>query len=163
MSFSINRATLLGNLSRDPELRHTQSGKSVLTINLVTNHSIKNDDGTYKDIPTFHRVIIWGKIAEWLSKNLKKGSKCFAEGRIHTNEYTDKEGKVQRSREIIADNVIPMTTQQAAEAIKNDAVVTKEATIDDIPDNEATQANKEAEGAKNQQMNENVNPSDIPF
>lgn len=155
-NFSINRAILLGNLSRDPELRETKTGKSVLTLNLVTNHSIKNADGTYKDLPTFHRVIVWGNISKWLSKNLAKGSKVYVDGRISTSEYTDKEGKVQRSREIIAENVIPMTGNAPSQAKR---AVNEE--IDAFPGNAATQAKKELESQET--VGEDVSPEEIPF
>lgn len=132
--FYINRACLLGNLTKDAELRYTQSGNAVLTINMATNHSVKNQDGSYKDIPTFHRVIIWGKMAEYLSKNLSKGTKIYVEGRITTREYEDKNGQKQRSREIIAENAIPMTGKRL-EAKPTDTEEPQEENVnsDDIP------------------------------
>lgn len=163
MSFSINRVTLLGNLSRDPELRQTKTGKSVLTLNLVTNYSMKQQDGTYKDFPTFHKVIVWGKIAEWLSKNLQKGNKVYVDGRINTSEYTDKEGKVQRSREIIAENCIPMQGEA-----KKPTVAPKLPTIEEVtegmPTNPQTVTGNDlsSEQQKDEEK-EAINPEDIPF
>jgi len=154
MAFSINRATLLGNLSRDPELRMTKTGKGVLTLNMVTNHSYKGQDGNYIDTPTFHKVIVWGKITDWLSKNLHKGDKVYVDGRISTSEYKDKDDKVQRSREIIAENIVPMTSKQ----VQNTEVSpTKQG-------QEATPATETVpEEGKDTTMTETVNPSDIPF
>lgn len=154
MSFSINKAILLGNVTRDPELKTTKSGNYVLAINLATNHSVKQGDGSYVDVPTFHRVVVFSRIAEWLSKNVFKGTKIYVDGRISTREYTDKEGKKQRSREIIADNVIPMSSKQNT-----------------IPKNNTTTPVNAVESEKrseDSQMPENdgkedVSPDDIPF
>lgn len=160
MSFSINRATLLGNLSRDPEVRMTKSDKPIMTLNMVTNHSVKNQDGSYKDIPTFHKVIVFGNIVGWLSKNLQKGHKVYVEGRIHTNEYTDKEGKVQRSREIIAENCIPMQGEA-----KKSTVAPKLPTIDEVTEGMPTnpQTVTANDLSSEQPKGEEVNPEDIPF
>lgn len=167
MAFSINHCELLGNLSRDPELRMTNSGKSVLTLNLVTNHSFKGQDGNYIDTPTFHRVIVWGKIGEWLSKNLHKRDKVYVDGRISTSEYIDKSGEKQRSREIIAENVIPMSMQQLKNIENSSRNIGQETTLDaktvvstTQQGNEEKNAGVEANVGKN---NEVVNPDYIPF
>lgn len=145
MAFSINHCVLLGNLTKDPELRYTKSGKPVATLNMATNHSVKNEDGSYQDVPTFHRIIVWGKMAEFIARDARKGTKVYVDGRITTREYEDKDGNKQRSREILADNVIPMSQAQARQVVEE-----REATVDDFPD-------------KDQPMNQDVNPDDIPF
>jgi len=149
MAFSINRAILLGNLTRDPELRQTNSGKSVATLNLATNHSVKNQDGSYTDIPTFHRIVVWGKIADFIHKSCRKGTKVYVDGRIHTSEYEDKSGQKQRSREIIADNVIPMSEKQQYAATNE-----PETTVDDFEDKTASNT---------PEVSGDVDPNDIPF
>lgn len=148
MAFSINKAILLGNLTRDPELRHTPSNKAVATLNMATNHSVKNQDGSYVDVPTFHRIIVWGKMAEFVANNCRKGTKIYVDGRITTREYEDKQGQKQRSREIIADNVIPMSESQARRAVQTDTVDGGYA--------------EEPNAVENSHV-EDVNPDDIPF
>jgi len=75
MSRSINNATLLGNLTRDPELRHTKSGKAVCDFTIATNTSSVDDEGVRKEFSEFHHLVAWGKLAEIADKYLVKGSR----------------------------------------------------------------------------------------
>lgn len=133
MSFSINKAYLLGNVTKDPELRYTPSGQPVLTFNMATNRSIKKND-QWEDVPTFHRIVVWGKIAEWLSNHLFKGYKVAVEGRIESREYTKKDGTKDRMREIIAENCIPMTEGKGQPAAKPTEEVEEIVIPDDFPE-----------------------------
>lgn len=160
MAFSINKAILLGNVTRDPELRTTKSGHFILVINLATNHSVKQGDGSYTDVATFHRVIVFGKITEWLSKNIFKGTKVYVDGRISTREYEDKNGQKQRSREIIAENVVPMSNQQVKNMQNSRSTSGQEATSTSKTD---TYTVKEEQPPENGENQENINPDDIPF
>ncbi len=160
MSFSINKAILLGNVTRDPEFKYTKSGHPIMTINLATNHSVKQGDGSYTDVPTFHRVIVFGKIGEWLSKNVFRGTKLYVDGRISTREYEDKNGQKQRSREIVAENVIPMTSQQIKniESSRSNSGQEHASTEKDVP----TDVNPD-QSPENGKNDESINPDDIPF
>lgn len=115
MAFSINRATILGNVTKDPTVRYTQSGITVCSFSVATNHSIKQPDGTYKDIPTFHNVIVWGKTGEFISRDSKKGTKIYVEGRIQNRSYTDKNGVIKYTSEIVADQAIPMSQRNKSD------------------------------------------------
>ncbi|MGA9867268.1 MAG: single-stranded DNA-binding protein [Acetobacteraceae bacterium] len=101
MSGSLNKATLIGNLGREPEVRSTQTGKQVVTLSLATSESWKDDRGNRVERTEWHRVVIWneglGKIAE---RFLAKGSKVYVEGKIVTNKYTDNAGVERYSTEI---------------------------------------------------------------
>ena len=108
MSFSVNRATLLGNVTQEPTLRSTPDGTAVCSFSIATNHSIKQGE-EWKDIPTFHNVVVWGKKAEWLGKELKKGFKIYVEGRINNKSWEDENGIKKYRTEIVADEVIMMT------------------------------------------------------
>lgn len=105
MAFSDNLAILVGNLTRDPELRFGQSGTAILTLNVATNHSVKKND-EWEDVPTFHRVIVFGKTAEWLSENVFKGDKIYINGRISNRSY-EQDGETKYIHEIIGNTVIP--------------------------------------------------------
>lgn len=106
MAFSINKAYLVGNVTKDPELKYTPNNNAVCTFNLATNRSIKKGD-YWEDVATFHRVVVWGKIAEYINNNVVKGDPVVVEGRIENRSFEDKDGVTKYISEIIADNVIP--------------------------------------------------------
>lgn len=113
MAFSINRCEILGNVSQDPQLRYSAGGSAVCNFSVATNHSIKQQDGSYKDIPTFHNVVVFGKMAEFIAKDVKKGYKIYVEGRISVNSWDDKNtGEKKYRTEIIANECIPMYSKK---------------------------------------------------
>jgi single-strand DNA-binding protein len=87
MARSINKAILLGNLTRDPVLRYTQSGKPVCDFGIATNRSWTNDKGERQEVAEFHNIVAWGKLAEIASQYLAKGRKVYIEGRLQTRSY----------------------------------------------------------------------------
>jgi single-strand DNA-binding protein len=90
---SLNRAAIIGRLTRDPQLRHTKSGRAVSTMRVATN------DGPE---PTFHDVVVWGRTAEVACQYLAKGRLIHAEGRINTRTWTAQDGGERRTVEIVA-------------------------------------------------------------
>ncbi len=102
---SVNRAMLVGNLGRDAELRYTPGGSAVATLSLATTESWKDKDGQKKEQTEWHRVVVWGKMAETLNEYLTKGKQIFVEGRIQTRQY-DKDGQKHYSTEIRADRIV---------------------------------------------------------
>jgi single-strand DNA-binding protein len=84
MARSLNRAQLIGNLTRDPELRYTPSGTAVCSFSIATNRNWTTDTGEKKEEVEFHRIVAWNKLAELCSQFLTKGRKVFVEGRITT-------------------------------------------------------------------------------
>src|SRR5271166_2804020 len=101
MSGYLNRVQLIGNLGRDPEVRHTQAGKTVVTLSIATSENWKDDMGNRVERTEWHRVVIFneglGTIAE---KFLAKGAKVFVEGKLTTRKYTDSDGVERYSTEI---------------------------------------------------------------
>jgi len=110
MAFSINKAYLVGNLTVDPKVKYTPNNNAVCTFNLATNRSIKKDD-QFEDVATFHRVVVWGKMGEYLEKVAKKGDPIVVEGRIENRSYEDN-GVTKYISEIIADVAIPFARKQ---------------------------------------------------
>ena len=102
MADGMNKAILIGNLGKDPELNFTKSNQAVLKLNLATNDSFLNKAGERQERTEWHRVVVWGKRAEGLSKILSKGSQIGVEGRIQTREYQDKDGHRRWTTEIVA-------------------------------------------------------------
>ncbi len=114
MARSLNRATLIGNLGRDPELRTTPSGISVCTISVATTDSYKNKSGEWQESTDWHSVVLWEGLAERAHKFLKKGSKVYIEGKIKTRSY-EKDGVTKFVTEIRATNLILMAEKPGGE------------------------------------------------
>jgi len=103
---SVNRAIVVGNLGKDPEVRYTQGGQPVANFTVATNEKwTDKTSGQLQERTEWHRIVVWGKLAEICGEYLKKGRQAFIEGRLQTREWTDKEGKKQYSTEIVANNV----------------------------------------------------------
>jgi single-strand DNA-binding protein len=104
--FSLNRATILGNLTRDPELRQTPSGQSVTSFGVATNRSWTGTDGQKQEQVEFHNVVAWGKLAEICNQYLAKGRKVYVEGRLQTRDWEGQDGVRRYRTEIVAESVI---------------------------------------------------------
>ena len=103
---SLNRVVLMGNLTRDPELKYTPQGTAVCTIGLATNRQWTTNTGEVKEEVQFHRIIAWQKLAELCGKLLSKGRKVYIEGRIVYRSYTAKDGSLKQITEIIMNDFI---------------------------------------------------------
>lgn len=102
----VNTAEVIGNVTRDPEMRTTTNGQQVLTIGVATNERWKDrSSGETKDRTEFHNVVIWGDLAEEVARVVKKGSRVFAKGRIQTRSWETQNGSKRTTTEIIADQV----------------------------------------------------------
>jgi len=101
----VNKVILIGNLGADPEMRYTPGGAAVCELRLATNESWTDKKGERQERTEWHRVVVWGKRAEVVSKYLSKGRQVYVEGRIRTRSWEDKEGNKRYTTEIIADNV----------------------------------------------------------
>lgn len=104
--YSLNRATIIGNLTRDPETRQTPSGQSVCTFGVATNRSWTAQDGTKQEATEFHNVVAWGKLAEICGQYLTKGRKVYIEGRLQTRDWQGQDGVKRYRTEIVTDNMI---------------------------------------------------------
>ena len=133
MAFSINLAIITGNVTRDPELKYTPSGSAVCTFGVATNHSIKKGD-QWEDKPTFHNIVVWGKIAEYLTNTLKKGMKVTITGRIENRTYDAKDGTKKNISEIVADTVIPFADHKSAPSDTQEKSVAPQSTPDVVED-----------------------------
>lgn len=103
---SLNRAQLIGNLTRDPEVRQTSGGRSVANFGVATNSRWTDASGQLQEKVEFHNLVVWGKLADICAQYLKKGSKVFIEGRIQTREWQGEDGVKRFRTEIVADNMI---------------------------------------------------------
>lgn len=124
MARSLNSVQIIGNLTRDPELRYTPSGASVATIGVATNRSWKTDSGEIKEETEFHRIIAWNKLAELCSQMLSKGRKVYFQGRLATRKWTDKDGVEKMSTEIIAQDMIILDSRKSEVTAQDTTPVT---------------------------------------
>jgi len=112
-SRSLNKVLLIGNLTRDPELRYTPQGTPVCTFGLATNRSWQPSAGGERQEETeFHRIVAWNKLAELCSELLFKGRKVFVEGRVQTRNWTDAQGQERTTVEVVIDNMIVLDNKR---------------------------------------------------
>lgn len=148
MSMSLNRVQLIGNLTRDPDMKQLPGGQVVATFGVATNFAWTDQSGQKQQKTEFHNVVVWRKLAEICGQYLKKGSKIYIEGRLQTREWEGEDGVKRYRTEIIAENMImldgrkgemgessmerePAGIRQNQEA--NAARSEEEVTIDDLP------------------------------
>ena len=101
----VNKAILVGNLGRDPELRHTPNGQAVCNFTLATSESWTDKSGERQERTEWHRIVVWGRTAEMCHQYLSKGRTVYVEGRIQTREWEDKDGNKRYTTEINAQTV----------------------------------------------------------
>src|ERR1700690_177020 len=113
---SVNKAILVGRLGRDPETRYTSGGQAVANFTLATDETFKDRSGERQKRTEWHRIVLWGKLAEITQQYLKKGMMVYGEGRIQTRQWDDKrDGQKKQTTEIVA-NVMRMLSSKAAGA-----------------------------------------------
>jgi len=108
---NLNKAMIIGNLTRDPELRNTASGQSVASFAVATNLVWTDQSGQQQKKTEFHNVLAWRKLAEICSKYLHKGSKVYIEGRLQTTDWTGQDGVKRYRTEIVAENMIMLDSK----------------------------------------------------
>lgn len=112
-SRSWNRVELIGNLTRDPELRYTPSGAAVVTFSIATNRSYISD-GERKEEADFHRIVAWNKLAELCTQLLKKGARVFVSGRLQNRSWEGQDGQTRQVTEIVIEDMIVLTPRSGA-------------------------------------------------
>lgn len=105
MARSLNKAMLIGNLGREPEMRYTPDGKPIATFSVATSRSRRDPNGNWMDETEWHRIVAWDRLAETASQYLHKGSKVYIEGRIQSRKYTDNGGVERTVYEIVANDL----------------------------------------------------------
>ena len=102
----LNKAQIIGRLTRDPETRTTPQGTNVCSFSVATNYSYGSKDGGRQEQVEYHNIVIWGKLGEIAQQYLKKGGQVYLEGRIQTRSWDDKDGQKKNRTEIVAENMI---------------------------------------------------------
>ena len=112
MARSLNRVQLIGNLTRDPELRYTPQGTAVCSFSIATNRNWTTDTGEKKDEVEFHRIVAWNKLAELCSQFLVKGRKVYVEGRLSTRSWNAQDGTQKQTTEIVISDMILLDSKR---------------------------------------------------
>lgn len=153
-SRSLNRVTLIGNLTRDPELKYTPQGTAVCSFAVATNRNWVTATGEIKEDVQYHRLVAWQKLAELCGKLLSKGKRVYLEGRITYRSYVGKDGVQRNITEIVLDDFVLLDnarrTQDSPPPVQNtptSPIVTnvKETKVEDTT------------------SDEKIEPDDIPF
>ena len=105
---SVNKIIVLGNVRRDPELRYTANGKSMVNFSPATNHNFQNQNGEWQEQTEWFRVIAWNQLAERVMERIQKGSQAYVEGRLQTRTWTGNDGKERKDVEIIANQILAL-------------------------------------------------------
>jgi len=103
---NLNRAMIIGNLTRDPETRTTPSGQTVANFSVATSHFWKDQSGNRQEKTEYHNIVAWGKLAEIVQQYLGKGRKVYVEGRLQTRDWEGQDGVKRYRTEVVADNMI---------------------------------------------------------
>lgn len=152
--FSLNRAQLIGNLTRDPEVRTTPSGQNVASFAVATNRRWTTQQGETQDATEFHEIVAWGKLAEVSQQILQKGKKVYVEGRLQTRNWDAPDGSKRQRTELIAENIIALSPRSSEDGATSSMPSTQSKTVQakkaDAP---VTQASSEEE----------IDLSDLPF
>ncbi len=168
---SLNKVQLIGNLTRDPELRYTPQGTAVCTLGLATNRTWMTESGEKREEVEFHRLVAWNKLAELCSQLLFKGRKIFVEGRLQTRQWTAQDGTQRQTTEIVmADMIILDSRRQPGEEAPEGATpagptttTPEEAPAEQPVVQEQTPAKASEKKKKEDASTDEVKPEDIPF
>jgi len=138
---NLNKAMIIGNLTRDPEVRNTAGGQPVASFGVATNLVWTDQSGQQQKKTEFHNIIAWRKLADICAKYLRRGSKVYIEGRLQTTDWTGQDGVKRYKTEIVAENMImldtkagagtPFSPSQSSAAPREDVIEIPEDSIDD--------------------------------
>ncbi|KKU02632.1 MAG: Single-stranded DNA-binding protein [Candidatus Amesbacteria bacterium GW2011_GWB1_47_26] len=109
---SLNKVMLIGNLTRDPELRYTPQGTAVCTIGMATNRTWVTESGEKREETEFHRIVAWNKLAELCSQLLFKGRRVYVEGRLQTRQWTGQDGQPRQATEIVIEDMLVLDNKR---------------------------------------------------
>lgn len=160
---SLNKVMLIGNLTRDPEIRYTTGGATVVSFGLATNKSWKNPEGEIQESTEFHNIVAWSKMAEICQQLLAKGMKVYIEGSLNTRSWEDDSGTTKYKTEVRVDEMILLDSKgKPGAGIDNQE---QESGAKEEPAQEKKEDKKEDSKAEdnNEGKGEDVLDDDLPF
>lgn len=166
MARSLNKVLIIGNLTRDPELRYTPSGTAVCTFSIATNRQWKTEAGDQKDEAEFHRIVAWDKLAEICSKMLKKGSRTYVEGRLQTRNWQGQDGAQRTTTEIVISDMLVLDGRRSDDLnVPEDlGAASNVGEESQVPQPNKSKAQKPAKSQESKKETvDDVSDEDIPF
>lgn len=165
MAKDLNKAMIIGNLTRDPELRTTPNGQQVASFGVATNRQWKNANGETQEQAEFHNIVVWGKLAEICNQYLSKGRRAYFEGRLQTQQWEGQDGAKKQRTEIVADDMILLDSKGAGGGQAASQAPGINQTQSAPSEAEASQAPKsdDAPKSKDTPRSGEENLDDIPF
>lgn len=135
MANSLNKVQIIGNITRDIELKNTQNGTAVCTVDIATNEPYKTEEGEWKEKPSFHSVVLWARLAETAAKYLGKGDKVYFEGSLQTRSWEAEDGSKRYKTEIKAKEMIMLGSKRKGEQEEHEEYVKKsQPSLDEVAD-----------------------------
>lgn len=173
---SLNKVMLIGNLTRDPELRYTPSGAAVCTFGIATNRYYTASDGEKKEETEFIKLVSWNKLAELCSQLLAKGRKVYVEGRLQTRSWETPDGQTKTTTEVVIDDMRILDSKkdfEAAGGVSSDEYIppAPEEPSSDVKKTEGVEekieedkkGKREKKEAKKEAKEDDVDLDDLPF
>ena len=130
---SVNKVILVGNLGQDPESRFTPQGTAVTNLSVATNETWKNQNGESQDKTEWHRIVMYGKMAETAAEYMKKGQMVYVEGRLETNEWEDQNQVKRKTTQVRCDNFTMLGRRQMQSQETESDNQSSMSSDDDIP------------------------------
>ena len=163
MARSLNRVQLIGNLTRDPELRYTPQGTAVCTLGLATNRTWTTDGGDKKEDVEYHKIVAWNKLGELCSQLLSKGRKIYVEGRLSTRSWTAQDGGQRSTTEIVIDDMIILDSRRDGGSSQDISYGEEEEAPEESGDEKPKSKKKDEPKKEKTDESDDINPDDIPF
>lgn len=156
----VNKVTLIGNLGRDPEVRHLENGSMVGKFPVATNESYRDKNGDWQTMTEWHDVVVWRSLAERAEKSLKKGSLVYVEGKLTHRKYQDKDGIERYITEVVANTIKPLERREGGSGYSSSFPTASDApqgSSYELKDNAST-ATQEVGGGQEEEVDD-----DLPF
>ncbi len=155
--YSLNRAQVIGNVTRDPEVRQTAGNQAVASFSVATNRTWTDQSGQKQEKAEFHNIVAWGKLAEIVGQYVKKGRKLFVEGRMQTSSWEGEDGKPRYKTEVVAENIILLDRSGTPTGEGSDAAYERQ------PSSTPARAPKESQNIPSEAPAEEMSLDDLPF
>jgi single-strand DNA-binding protein len=160
MARSLNQVTLMGNLTRDPELRTTPNGQNVVSFSLALNRSYKDQNDEWQEVTDFVDIVAWGSLAERVSQYLNRGSRCLVQGRLQSRSW-EQEGQKRSKVEVLASDVTFLDNRGSADSDQSQADI-------EVSQNDSKKSAKSKKSDKKDVViedigDEPINLDEIPF
>lgn len=162
MSRTLNKVMLIGNVGKDPELKHTPSGIPVISFRLATSDSWKDREGNLREHTDWHTIVAWRGLAEVIHKLVQKGTRIYVEGKIQTRTFEDRNNNRRHVVEVLADNMLLLDNRKPREKTQDNQ--DKKDQDDDYEDSDSNYSDDDyKEYNKNYDYEDKKKNKDIPF